>query len=157
MPNLNTEQSPLLFFPYNEEEEATMIVTDISEKIANGANPADFAILFRTNTASRAVFERLANSSLPFKIEQDIESFYERFIVRSMLSFLKLALNEEDQKAITNILPALFVKQSVLRDLKADSILNDCTLLESLSTMKTGFSFQERKLKKLPPVIRSLF
>jgi DNA helicase-2/ATP-dependent DNA helicase PcrA len=152
----NTQQAPVLFFPDNEEEEATMIVTDMSEKITNGANPEDFAILFRTNTASRAVFERLANSSLPFRIEQDIESFYERFIVRSMLSFLKLSLDEEDQKAITNILPALFVKQSTLRDLKTDSILNDHTLLESLSTMKTGFSFQERKLKKLPPVIRSL-
>lgn len=151
-----SQQFPVLFFPDNEEEEATMIVTDIGEKIALGAEPEDFAILFRTNTSSRAVFERLANSSLPFKIEQDIESFYERFIVRSMLSFLRLALNEEDQKAITNILPALFVKQSILRDLKADSILSDCTLLESLSRIKTGFSFQERKLKKLVPVIRSL-
>ena len=91
------DHNTLLFFPDDEEEEATMIVTDISEKITAGANPGDFAILFRTNTASRAVFERLANSSLPFKIEQDIESFYERFIVRSMLSFLKLTLNEEDQ------------------------------------------------------------
>ena len=152
----NTQQPPILFFPDNEEEEATMIVTDMHEKIAKGANPQDFAILFRTNTASRAIFERLASSSLPFKIEQDIEPFYERFIVRSMLSFLRLSLNEEDQKAITNILPALFVKQSLLRDLKADSILKDCTLLESLSTVKTGFSFQERKLKKLPSIIRSL-
>ncbi|MBB6443571.1 ATP-dependent helicase [Bacillus benzoevorans] len=152
----NSEQVPIFFFPDNEEEEATMIITDIGEKITLGAEPEDFAILFRTNTASRAVFERLAHSSLPFKIEQDIESFYERFIVRSMLSFLRLALNEEDQTAITSILPALFVKQSLLRDLKADSILNDCTLLESLSKTKTGFSFQERKLKKLLPVIRSL-
>lgn len=152
----NSDKVPVLFFPDNEEEEATMIVTDISDKIAQGAEPSDFAILFRTNTASRAVFERLATSSLPFKIEQDIESFYERFIVRSMLSFLRLAFNEEDQKAITNILPVLFVKQSILRDLKADSILNDCTLLESLTRVKTGFSFQERKLQKLLPVIRSL-
>ena len=44
-----------LFFPDNEEEEATMIVTDIQEKITNGANPADFAILFRTN-AVRGLF-----------------------------------------------------------------------------------------------------
>ena len=36
------------FFPYDEEEEATMIVTDIQEKIAHGANPSDFAILYRT-------------------------------------------------------------------------------------------------------------
>lgn len=150
------DHKPVLFFPDDEEEEATMIVTDIGEKITAGANPEDFAILFRTNTASRAVFERLTNSSLPFTIEQDIESFYERFIVRSMLSFLKLTTNEEDQKAITGILPALFLKQSVLNDLRAESILKDYTLLECLGHMKTNFPFQERKLKKVVPVIRSL-
>ncbi|MCQ6274282.1 ATP-dependent helicase [Bacillus sp. V3B] len=150
------DHKPILFFPDEEEEEATMIITDISEKITAGANPEDFAILFRTNTASRAVFERLTNSNLPFTIEQDIESFYERFIVRSMLSFLKLTINEEDQKAIAGILPALFLKQSILNDMKADSILKDCTLLECLSHIKTNFSFQERKLKKVVPVIRSL-
>ena len=143
------DENPVLFFPYDEEEEATMIVTDISEKIAAGAMPSDFAILFRTNTVSRAIFERLATSSLPFKIDQDLESFYERFIVKSMLSFLKLSVNEDDPSAMGNILPALFLKQSVLRDVKAESIMKDCTLLECLKHIQTGFSFQERKLKKV--------
>ncbi len=150
------DEKPVLFFPDDEEEEATMIVTDISEKIAAGADPSDFAILFRTNTASRAVFERLTTSSLPFKIDQDLESFYERFIVKSMLSFLKLSVNEDDPSAMGNILPALFLKQSVLRDLKAESIMKDCSLLECLSHIQTGFSFQERKLKKVEPVIRTI-
>ncbi|WP_338449012.1 ATP-dependent helicase [Niallia oryzisoli] len=147
---------PVLFFPEDEEEEATMIVTDISEKIVAGADPGDFAILFRTNTASRAVFERLTTSSLPFKIDQDIDSFYERFIIKSMLSFLKLSLNEDDQNAIANILPSLFLKQSIITDIKAESILNDCTLLECIGRIKTSFSFQEKKLKKVAPVIRSV-
>jgi DNA helicase II / ATP-dependent DNA helicase PcrA len=150
------EEKPVLFFPDDEEEEATMIVTDISDKIAAGAVPSDFAILFRTNTASRAIFERLTTSSLPFKIDQDLESFYERFIVKSMLSFLKLSLNEDDPTAMANIFPALFLKQSVLRDLKAESIMKDCTLIECLSHVQTGFAFQERKLKKVEPVIRTL-
>jgi len=150
------KKAPIFFFPYDEEEEATMIVTDIGEKIANGADPNDFAILFRTNTASRSIFERLTNSSFPFTIDQDIESFYDRFIVRTMLGFLKLAFNEDDSSAIANIFPALFLKQSVLNDLKAESILKDCTLLESLSSVKTKFAFQERKLRKAVLVIRSL-
>lgn len=147
---------PTLFFPFDEEEEATMIIQDIQEKIAAGFEPQDFAILFRTNTGSRAVFERLANSRLPFRIDQDVEPFYERFIVKGMVSFLRLALNEDDQDAIRNILPVLFVKNNVLQDLKAESILKDCTLLECLSEVKTGFAFQERKLKKLVSVIRSI-
>lgn len=152
----SNDNNPILFYPYDEEEEATMILTDIAKKMASGANPEDFAILFRTNTASRAIFERLTNSSLPFTIDLDVESFYERFVVKSMLAFLKLSVNEDDQHAVSNILPVLFIKQSMLRDIKAESILQDCSLLESLVYMKTNFPFQEKKLKKTVPIIRSL-
>ncbi|RSD29438.1 UvrD-helicase domain-containing protein [Mesobacillus subterraneus] len=150
------ECSPVIFHPYDEEEEATMIVTDIKERIEKGARPGDFAILFRTNAASRAIFERLATSSLPFRVDQDIESFYERFMVKGMLSFLRLSLNQDDSEAIKHILPSLFLKQSVFRDLQANSILNDCSMLEALVHVKTGFAFQEQKLKKLIPIVRSL-
>lgn len=152
----STSSFPTMFFPFDEEEEATMIVQDMQEKIEAGFKPSDFAILFRTNTGSRAVFERLANSSLPFTIDQDVEPFYERFIVKGMLSFLRLALNEEDMLAVKDMLPVLFVKNSVLQDIKAESILKDCTILESLSEVKTGFAFQEKKIRKLTSVIRSL-
>jgi DNA helicase II / ATP-dependent DNA helicase PcrA len=147
---------PMLFFPYDEEEEATMIVTDIQERIVQGANPADFAILFRTNASSRAVFERLAGSNLPFTIDLDSESFYDRRIVRSVLSFLKLSLDEDDNQALSDILPILFLSQTVLKDLKAESILQDCTCLEALSHLKTKHAFQEKKLKKAVQLIRSL-
>jgi DNA helicase II / ATP-dependent DNA helicase PcrA len=150
------ECSPILFHPYDEEEEATMILTDIQERIEKGGRPSDFAILFRTNAGSRAVFERLANSSLPFRVDQDIESFYERFMVKGMLSFLRLSLNSDDSEAVRNILPSLFLKQSIFRDLQANSILNDCSMLEALAHVKTGFAFQEQKLKKLIPIVRSL-
>jgi len=147
---------PQLFFPYDEEEEATMIITDIQEKISQGARPGDFAILYRTNVSSRAVFERLAASNLPFKIDQDAEAFYDRFIVRSALAFLKVSLNEDDPNPMSDLLPLLFLKQSVLKDLKAESILKDCSLLEALSHLKTAHAFQEKKLKKAVTLIRGL-
>lgn len=150
------ECSPVIFHPYDEEEEATMILTDIKERIEQGERPGDFAILFRTNAASRSVFERLATSSLPFRLDQDIESFYERFIVKGMLAFLRLSMNPDDPEAIKNILPSLFLKQSIFRDLQANSILNDCSMLEALTYVKTGFAFQEQKLKRLIPIVRSL-
>lgn len=46
---------PTFFFPYDEEEEATMIVRDIKEKVQAGASPSDFSILYRTHASSRAV------------------------------------------------------------------------------------------------------
>ena len=147
---------PLLFFPYDEEEEATMIVSDLQERIAAGANPSDFSILYRTNAGSRAVFERLASSNLPFKIDQDSESFYDRYIVRSALAFLRVSLNEDDGNALADILPLLFLKQEALRDIKAISILQDCSFLEALAHLKTRHAFQEKKLKTAVTVIRAL-
>lgn len=152
----SSEESPLLFFPYDEEEEATMIVTDLQERIGNGANPSDFAILYRTNAGSRAVFERLASSNLPFKIDMDAEAFYDRYIVRSTLSFLKVSLNEDDNQALSDILPLLFLKQAVMKEIKAISILQDCSYLEALSHLKTAHTFQEKKLKKAVTLIRAL-
>jgi DNA helicase-2/ATP-dependent DNA helicase PcrA len=148
--------APVLFYPHDEEEEATMIVTDIQEKITNGAAPSDFAILFRTHAGSRAIFERLANSNLPFIIDSDAESFYDRRIVKSILAFLKLSLNEDDAHALSDILPSLFLKQSALNDCKATSILNDCSLLEALGHLKLAHKFQEKKVKKVVELTRGL-
>jgi DNA helicase II / ATP-dependent DNA helicase PcrA len=150
------KQPPIIFFPLDEEEEATMIVNEIQESIAKGAKPEDFAVLFRTNVGSRAVFERLVNSSLPFKITQDTESFYDRYIPRIVLAYMRLSMNEDDIEAINVILPSLFLKQNIVRDIKANSILQDCSFIEALSSIKTGYHFQDKKLRKLPGLIRSL-
>lgn len=149
-------EAPFLFYPYDEEEEATMIVTDMLEKISQGYEPKDFAILYRTNTSSRAIFERLSASSLPFKLEADSGSFYSRFIVKSMLGYLKLILHPDHGEAIKDIFPSLFLKKAILQDIKAASILEDCSLLEALSKVKTGFAFQETRLKKIPALLASL-
>ena len=147
---------PLAFYPYDEEEEATMILSDIQEKIKMGYEPKDFAILFRTNTNSRAMFERLASSSLPFRLEQDTGSFYQRFIVKSMMAYLKLIHDPDNQQAVADILPTLFLKKTVLQDIKATSILEDCSFLDCLVFIKTGFAFQESRLKKIPEIIKRL-
>jgi DNA helicase II / ATP-dependent DNA helicase PcrA len=151
-----SSKPPLLFYPFDEEEEATMIVTDLQERMMNGAKPSDFAILYRTNAGSRAIFERLASSNLPFKMDQDTESFYDKRIVKSVLSFLLISLNEDNQTALADILPPLFLRQSAVQDVKALSILNDCSFLEALTYLKTSHSFQEKKLKKAVQLIRSL-
>jgi DNA helicase II / ATP-dependent DNA helicase PcrA len=151
-----SDKRPVQFYPYDEEEEATMIVTDIKEKIVSGANPSDIAILFRTNSSARAIFERLVASSLPFNIEQEGESFYLRRTVRKALAYLKLAYHPDDQDSIKELLGALFIKQSSLRDIKAFSILHDCSLLDALTKLSDIQPFQQKKIKKLIPLFQQL-
>ncbi|MDQ0209012.1 ATP-dependent helicase [Alkalicoccobacillus murimartini] len=141
---------PFLFFPYDEEEEATMIVTDIKERIENGATPSDFAILYRTNVHSMALFERLIQSSIPFVVEQDGDSFYKRKVVRKALSYLRISQHPDDTEAMTDLIGALFLKQERLTDIKRMSILHDCSLLEALKHLDGLKPFQLKKLEELP-------
>lgn len=150
------EEKPLFFFPYDEEEEATMIVQDIKEKIEQGANPNDFAILYRTHSMSRAIFERLSESSMPFQLEKDYESFYEKKMVKCILAFLRLSVNPDDFLAMGDFLSAMFIKQSVLQDLKAITILQDCSFLEALLKLEGLQAFQMAKLKKVNKILPTL-
>ncbi|TSB44730.1 UvrD-helicase domain-containing protein [Alkalicoccobacillus porphyridii] len=146
----NKAHSPILFFPYDEEEEATMIVTDIKELIENGASPRDFAILYRTNVHSMALFERLIESSIPFVIEQEGDSFYKRKVVRKALAYLRISQHPDNTQAMDDLLGALFLKQERLADVKRMSILHDCSLLEALRHLDGLQPFQLKKLEELP-------
>ncbi len=151
-----TSHAPIAFFPYDEEEEATMILQDMKEKIEAGATPEEFAVLYRTHTGGRAIFERFVQSSIPFTMEKGQSSFYERKMVRGVLSYLRLSIDSDDSTAITELIRALFLKQSVINDVKALSILNDCSLVEALLHVNGLPTFQKAKLKKIIPRINSL-
>ncbi|WP_404350758.1 ATP-dependent helicase [Sutcliffiella horikoshii] len=152
----DNKQFPILFYPYDEEEEATIIVQDMKEQIEQGATPSDFAILYRTHSAARAIFERLSQSGLPFKLDQDYESFYKRRIVKGILGFLRLSRDANDVQALSDILPALFLKQSNLQDAKAISILEDCSLVKALSKLTNAQPFQVKKIKRIIPLFKTL-
>ncbi|NTU26723.1 ATP-dependent helicase [Bacillus tequilensis] len=149
-------QVPVLFYPYDEEEEATMIVSDMKEKIQNGANPEDFAVLYRTNSGGRAIYERLHHSSIPYTADRGVQSFYSRRIVRQILAYLYASQNEDDTEAIKHLLPALFLKQSALNTLKALSITEDCSMIKALAKLPDLKPFQLDKIKKIVPFFASL-
>ncbi|MGE0909567.1 ATP-dependent helicase [Bacillus atrophaeus] len=149
-------QHPVLFYPYDEEEEATMVVSDIKEKIQNGARPEDFAVLYRTNSGGRAIYERLHQSSVPYTADRGVQSFYSRRIVRQILAYLYVSQNEDDTEAIKHLLPALFLKQSVLNTLKALSITEDCSMVKALTKLPDLKPFQLNKIKKIVPFFASL-
>ncbi|KAF1680441.1 ATP-dependent DNA helicase Rep [Bacillus sp. SKDU12] len=149
-------QAPVLFYPYDEEEEATMVVADMKEKIQNGASPEDFAVLYRTNSAGRAIYERLHQSSIPYTADRGVQSFYSRRIIRQILAYLYASQNEDDTEAIKHLLPALFLKQSALNTLKALSITEDCSMIQALAKLPDLKPFQLTKIKKIVPFFTSI-
>ncbi len=109
-----------------------MIVTDIKTRIEAGASPQQFAILYRTNTNARALFERFVASCLPFSFAFEGESFYRRKLVRKTLAYLRLALAPDDVRALEELLSVLYLKRETMHEVKQLSILNDCSLVEAL-------------------------
>jgi DNA helicase-2/ATP-dependent DNA helicase PcrA len=69
---------------------------------ADHARYQDFAILYRTNSQSRALEEALRRRNLPYVIYSG-NSFFERAEVKDMMAYLKLAVNVNDDESFKRV------------------------------------------------------
>ena len=60
----------------------------------------DFAILYRTNAQSRIFEEALRKRALPYKIYGGL-SFYQRKEIKDVISYFRLAVNPNDEEALS--------------------------------------------------------
>lgn len=97
-------------------DEAEYVAMTAKSLIADGVAPSEIAILFRTNFQSRALEEAFLNFSVPYQVLGT--KFFERKEVKDVLSFLRLALNENsiaDLSRIANVPPRGIGKVTVLK------------------------------------------
>ena len=88
---------------YTAEEEALLIASDIVSRIyADSAQYKDFAILYRTNSQSRALEEALRRKNLPYMIYSG-NSFFDRAEVKDMMAYFKLVVNNDDDESFKRI------------------------------------------------------
>lgn len=89
---------------YSELEEAVIIVSDIIGKMreGNGVQYQDFAILYRTNSQSRAIEEQLRRKNLPYMIYSG-NSFFDRAEVKDMMAYFKLCVNPSDDESFRRV------------------------------------------------------
>ena len=89
---------------YTEQEEALLIASSIISKMSEEhAQYQDFAILYRTNSQSRAIEEALRKRNLPYMIYSG-NSFFDRAEVKDMMGYLKLAVNPNDDESFRRVL-----------------------------------------------------
>ena len=88
---------------YTEQEEALLVASSIVSRIhSESAQYQDFAILYRTNSQSRALEEALRKRNLPYAIYSG-HSFFERAEVKDMMSYFKLAVNPNDDESFKRV------------------------------------------------------
>ncbi|WP_431024715.1 DNA helicase II [Halomonas sp. H5] len=88
---------------FNDLDEARFIVDTIKEKVDEGINRRDIAILYRSNAQSRVLEEALIRQGMPYRIYGG-HRFYERLEIKNALAYLRLLLNRDDDASLERVI-----------------------------------------------------
>ena len=88
----------------SDSDEAQFVAGAIFElKFTYQLKNSDFAILYRTNSQSRALEEALIKRHIPYVIYGGL-SFYKRKEIKNMLAYFRLAVNHYDEESLLRII-----------------------------------------------------
>ncbi|MGE0439905.1 MAG: ATP-dependent helicase [Gemmatimonadales bacterium] len=83
----------------DERDEAEWIARELGNRRSSGDYPAaHMAVLYRTNSQSRAMEEAFRRAGVPYRIVGSV-SFYDRREVKDLLCYLRLVVNPADDEA----------------------------------------------------------
>lgn len=119
---------------YSEQEEALLVVSSIMSRLqTDHARYSDFAILYRTNSQSRAIEEALRKRNLPYMIYSG-NSFFDRAEVKDMLAYLKLVVNPNDDESFKRIYnrPARGIGETSFSALASVAAAAHCSLFAAI-------------------------
>lgn len=136
----------------DDREEAVMVVSDIVDRIhRERAEYRDFAVLYRTNSQSRVLEEKLRDRNIPYRIYSGT-SFYDRQEVRDALSYFKLVCNLSDDESFKRAIskPGRGIGDKTLERLAAAASAAGVPLFEALYRDDLpSFGLREADVKRL--------
>ena len=141
---------------YTEQEEAVMIVSGILDRMrTDRAQYQDFAILYRTNSQSRALEEQLRRRNIPYMIYSG-NSFFDRAEVKDMMAYFKLVVNPRDDESFRRVVnkPARGIGDKAMATVEAVALQQGCPLSEAAREVPKVQAFQTliARLHALVPV-----
>jgi len=87
-----------------DNEEGRFVASTIWEqKMNHQMHNGEFAILYRTNSQSRAIEDALRKRDIPYRIYGGL-SFYQRKEVKDVLCYLRLVVNPKDEEALIRVI-----------------------------------------------------
>lgn len=121
----------------SDNEEGRFVSSAIFEKKSqNGYLNKDFAILYRTNSQSRAIEESLRKAGIHYKIFGGL-SFYQRKEIKDLMGYLRYAMNTEDEQSFRRIinLPKRGIGASSVEKIVVAAFEHDIPLWEVLTNV----------------------
>jgi DNA helicase-2/ATP-dependent DNA helicase PcrA len=87
-----------------DAEEGRYVAGSIFEnKMQNQMQNGEFAVLYRTNSQSRAIEDALRKRDIPYRIYGGL-SFYQRKEIKDVLAYLRLIINPKDEEALKRVI-----------------------------------------------------
>ena len=88
----------------SDNEEGKLVAQSIfEEKMQNHLKNSDFAVLYRTNSQSRAIEEALRRINIKYKIVGGL-SFYQRKEIKDLLAYMRVTVNPNDEASLKRII-----------------------------------------------------
>ena len=88
---------------YSDKEEAAIVGKHIRTLMHRGFSLGQMAILYRTNSQSKAFEDEFKRLQLPYRIYGGM-SFYQRKEIKDALAYLRLAVNPHDEEALRRVI-----------------------------------------------------
>jgi DNA helicase-2/ATP-dependent DNA helicase PcrA len=97
-PKVKIHRSP------TDADEGRFVASSVFEhKMQQQLPHSDFAVLYRTNSQSRAIEDAMRKKDIPYRIFGGL-SFYQRKEIKDLLSYLRLVINPKDEEALKRII-----------------------------------------------------
>lgn len=131
----------LQIIPYmSDRDEATGVAESVKldklRKLSDGTSVTydDIAILYRTNSQSRAFENELRRLNIPYRIYGGM-SFYQRKEIKDAIGYFRLIANPMDNEALIRVInfPARGIGDTTLKKISEQSILKDLSMFEVVS------------------------
>ncbi|MEQ8713911.1 MAG: 3'-5' exonuclease [Cyclobacteriaceae bacterium] len=122
----------------NDNEEGSLVASAIfEEKNHQHLGNKDFAILYRTNSQSRAMEEALRRKNIKYRIVGGV-SFYQRKEIKDLLGYLRFTVNQNDEQALRRIinLPKRGIGASTVEKIIVAADENGVSIWEVLQNVK---------------------
>lgn len=134
---------------YDERQEGESIVKLIRNKLTKGYRYKDNIVLYRTNMESMGMVDVFIRNNIPFTMIDKEYNFFNHFICRDLIDYLRLTLNPYDKKAFVNIInkPFRYVSRDNLNYIR--EYIEERDPLDILIEKEDVPPFQKKKLAEL--------
>ena len=139
--------------PYSETMQGEEIATVINE---SNDKLTENAVLYRTNMEARSIIDVFTKRKIEFILLDKGYNFFEHFICKDILSYLRLAINIKDKASFLHIInkPFRYISKSSLEHVKGN--FEDKDPFDILINKKDTPPFQAKKLDELKKEIQYL-